>query len=183
MTSRVPFVRAVVTVLLSLSSLSACGDAEPSAPSAGSVEPSQPALDGLRFEEPDGSVFTVAPSGVTCAAGDEAPDVTVVQVRELVDGRLLRIEVAPVEEAVTVDLAVGEGDAEAGSSAASLFLGSDDYEVSTATERSSGRLEVLEAACDPARLRLRVTGTLGSEYIDGDPLAVSGGVDLGGTDG
>ena len=135
-----------------------------------------PVVNGLRFQAPTGDRFLVQPSEVSCVAG-EAGQATV-QVRQRIGGRFLFVQVVPLAEERGFELPVSAGDEQSGPRNVLIFLGGDGFEVSTAQEGSSGHLDVLEAGCDPARVQLRITGTLGSEYFDGESLTVSGGVDL-----
>ncbi|CAA9360092.1 MAG: hypothetical protein AVDCRST_MAG36-2545 [uncultured Nocardioidaceae bacterium] len=164
----------VSSLLVTAALVAGCGEETPPP-----VVP--PVVNGLRFQGPTGDPFLVQPYEVSCAPSDEAGGELTVQVRQRIGGRFLFVEVVPLEEERGFELPVSRGDQESGPRNVFVFLGSDGFEVSTAQEGSNGHLDVLEAGCDPARVRLRVTGTLGSEYSDGEPLTVSGGVDL--TDG
>lgn len=137
--------------------------------------------DYLTFTFPNGNTLELTPDEVRCAPATYDETVKTVQATERSGRYMVEIEVVPTKEPQTFDLPVSAGDEESGPSAAFIFLGGrGGVEVSTAQEieGGGGTLKVLEAACDPARLVLTVDGRLGSEYHDGKPVEVTGGVNL-----
>ena len=60
-------------------------------------------------------------------------------------------------------------------SEALLFAVDGTNELSSAEEEASGRITFRRARCGPRlRIRFRVDATLGSEFLDGEPLSVRG---------
>jgi hypothetical protein len=134
--------------------------------------------------------FTISARDLTCAVGDYGHGVKTLQISQFnpVPRWNLQVQIVPVARPTRYSLPLDGGDMERGRRNAFLFLGAPhELEVSTTEELSrpkrdaGGRLRVLEATCDPARLRMTIDGTLGSEYLDGHELTVTGGIDLTGS--
>jgi hypothetical protein len=134
--------------------------------------------DALVFTRPDGSVLTY-PTRVRVWCGRWGPDVRTRTIHVQMGRRArsplwwLRAVVADVRRDRRVDLPhsfVWTDPTEA-----QMFVGDGTNEISSATERSSGRIVFERIGCGPRlRIRFRVDATLGSEFFDGDTIAVTG---------
>ena len=57
----------------------------------------------------------------------------------------------------------------------SFFIADGRNEASSSEETAAGSVEIIHASCEPTPvLELRIDGTLGSEFGDGDTLTVKG---------
>lgn len=144
--------------------------------------------------------FTLHPDRVTCGRPTQGSrthglDAVKVTYTERTPLRGVDIEVLPVEKPTTFRLPASDAVSRLGPLKAFLFVTAripapraphepPAFENSTIQDlrrpSEAGALTVLEASCDPARLRLTINGRLGSEYSDHDVM-VSGGVDLTGS--
>lgn len=130
-----------------------------------------------------GTEFVVHPDRVICGPSEDDPTVRTVQASGRAGMQFFELEVVPHDAPATYAIPVS-AESQPGPAKVSLTLGDADHFVSTDVEispksgKTAGTLEVLEATCEPARLRLRISSVLGSQYAKGEPLTVEGGVDL-----
>lgn len=61
----------------------------------------------------------------------------------------------------------------------SFFIADGRNEASSGEENATGSIEIIHAACEPKPvLELRINGTLGSEFGDGETLTIKGHAEL-----
>lgn len=160
-----------ITATLLLSA-PACGD-ESSEPESGDGGASE--AEGLVATLPDGTRVDLDPPEAECVPSEEDPAVEVVRVFADLDGARVIIEAVPTNGTKSFDLPLSAGDFESGPKNLSVFIAAPpDIETSSTEEESSGTLELVRASCDPAELELKVDGTLGSEFSDGENVQVAG---------
>ena len=176
------------SALVLVAALGACGSSDSSSVATEPAETSAPG-NVLTFTDAHHHSYAIVPHSLKCAVGDYGQGVKTLQIQQVdrAQRAILVVQVVPVSRPTTYSLPLDGGDMQRGRRNAFLFLGSShELEVSTVEELQhpsrdgGGELRVLEASCDPVRLRMTIHGTLGSEYNAGE-LKVSGGIDLSGS--
>ena len=161
---------------VALSGIAACG--------GGSGPTGEDAVSSLTFTREDGTTFTMPDLVVSCGESDGRLLIkanTADMSEEPAESRLIFFATLDdVADGATVELGQDDSENEAG---AVLFVldHETDNEVNSDQEDSRGRIVVHSAACKPEpQLDMSVDATLGSEYGDGEKVAVEGSVRLGG---
>lgn len=165
----------LLAIGLLIVALTGCGDA-PDRPRA------DPFPTSLVATSPSGAEIVHRFDRVVCAPSQEDPTIRTVQARGGDGIQFVEVRAVPHDAPATYPVPIGPAPGRA-PAPVSITVSDEDHLVA-ADERvrpgdgGAGTVEVLEATCEPARLKVRVSSVLGSSVGQGEALSVQGGVDL-----